>query len=112
MAQRRKDAVDEMIKTLERRKFPVGKLRLLATYGSKRTKRWPNVPTLKDLGHGIVATSPYGLVGPRGLPVAVVQALHDAFRAALPGHPEDAARIQAHPALQDTTSRLNVLTHR
>ncbi len=37
---------------------------------------------------GIVATSPYGLAGPRGLPPAVVQVLHDAFRAAMvePAH--------------------------
>ncbi|RYG11345.1 MAG: tripartite tricarboxylate transporter substrate binding protein [Burkholderiales bacterium] len=31
-----------------------GKLRLLATYGSKRTKRWPNVPTLNELGYDTV----------------------------------------------------------
>jgi tripartite-type tricarboxylate transporter receptor subunit TctC len=60
-----------------------GQLRLLATFGEHRTKRWPNVPTLKELGHGIVATSPYGLAGPRGLPAPVVQVLHDAFKAAL-----------------------------
>ena len=65
-----------------------GKLRLLATFGEQRTRRWPQVPTLKELGHGIVAQSPYGLVGPRGLPDAVVRALHDAFKAAMhePAH--------------------------
>jgi tripartite-type tricarboxylate transporter receptor subunit TctC len=41
------------------------------------------VPTLKELGHGIVAQSPYGLVGPRGLVEPVVKLLHDAFRAAM-----------------------------
>ncbi|MFO1220408.1 MAG: tripartite tricarboxylate transporter substrate binding protein [Burkholderiaceae bacterium] len=60
-----------------------GRLRLLVTFGEQRTKRWPNVPTLKELGHGIVATSPYGLAGPRGLPGAVVQTLHAAFKAAM-----------------------------
>jgi tripartite-type tricarboxylate transporter receptor subunit TctC len=60
-----------------------GKLRLLVTFGEQRTKRWPQVPTLKELGHGIVATSPYGLAGPRGLPDAVVQALHQAFKTAM-----------------------------
>jgi tripartite-type tricarboxylate transporter receptor subunit TctC len=60
-----------------------GKLRLLVTFGEQRTKRWPQVPTLKELGHGIVATSPYGLAGPRGLPDAVVQTLHRAFKAAM-----------------------------
>jgi tripartite-type tricarboxylate transporter receptor subunit TctC len=60
-----------------------GKLRLLVTFGAQRTKRWPQVPTLKELGHGIVATSPYGLAGPRGLPDAVVQVLHQAFKTAM-----------------------------
>lgn len=60
-----------------------GKLRLLVTFGEQRTKRWPQVPTLKELGHGIVATSPYGLAGPKGLPDAVVQTLHRAFKGAM-----------------------------
>jgi tripartite-type tricarboxylate transporter receptor subunit TctC len=71
-----------------------GQLRLLATFGAQRTKRWPQVPTLKELGHGIVATSPYGIAGPRGMSAEVVQALHDAFRAALfdPQHLAELAR--------------------
>jgi tripartite-type tricarboxylate transporter receptor subunit TctC len=60
-----------------------GRLRLLVTFGEQRTKRWPQVPTLKELGHGIVATSPYGLAGPRGLPDTVVQVLHQAFKTAM-----------------------------
>ena len=60
-----------------------GKLRLLVTFGEQRTKRWPGGPTLKELGHGIVATSPYGIAGPAGIPPAVVQILHDAFRIAM-----------------------------
>ena len=71
-----------------------GKLRLLATFGEQRNKRWPTVPTLKELGHGIVATSPYGLAGPRGMPAAVVQVLHDAFKAAMnePAHVAELAK--------------------
>ena len=60
-----------------------GKLRLLVTFGEQRTTRWPQVPTLKELGYGIVATSPYGLAGPRGLPSTVVQTLHQAFKTAM-----------------------------
>jgi tripartite-type tricarboxylate transporter receptor subunit TctC len=65
-----------------------GKLRLLATFGEHRSRRFPQVPTLRELGHGIVAMSPYGLAGPRGLPAPVVQVLHDAFRTAMqdPAH--------------------------
>ena len=57
-----------------------GKLRLLATYGSKRTKRWPDVPTLDELGYKTVSDSPFGVCGPKGMDPAVVRTLHDAFK--------------------------------
>ncbi|HLC41009.1 MAG TPA: tripartite tricarboxylate transporter substrate binding protein [Methylomirabilota bacterium] len=57
-----------------------GQLRLLVTWGNERTKRWPNVPTLKELGHGIVSNSPFGLAGPKGMDPKVVKVLHDAFK--------------------------------
>ncbi len=60
-----------------------GKLRLIATYGSKRTKRWPNVPTLAELGYKTVSDSPFGVAGPKGMDPAVVRTLHDAFRKTL-----------------------------
>lgn len=59
-----------------------GKLRLLATFGDKRSKRWPDAPTMKELGHNIVAMSPYGIVGPRNLPKHIVHVLHDVFKSA------------------------------
>lgn len=71
-----------------------GQLRLLATFGAQRTRRWPKVPTLKELGHPIVAASPYGLAGPAGMPEEVVRILHDAFKAAMnePAHLAELAR--------------------
>lgn len=60
-----------------------GKVRLLATYGSKRTKRWPDIPTLTELGYDTVSDSPFGLIGPKGMDPAVVQKLDAAFKAAL-----------------------------
>jgi tripartite-type tricarboxylate transporter receptor subunit TctC len=60
-----------------------GQMRLLVTFGEQRTKRWPNVPTAKDLGYNVVANSPYGLVGPKGMDPAVVKTLHDAFKKAM-----------------------------
>lgn len=60
-----------------------GQMRLLATFGEKRTKRWPDVPTAKELGYNVVSTSPYGLVGPKGMDPAIVKKLHDAFKAAM-----------------------------
>ena len=59
-----------------------GRLRLLATYGSKRTRRWPQVPTLSELGYETVSDSPFGLGGPRDLDPQAVKVLHDAFRKA------------------------------
>jgi tripartite-type tricarboxylate transporter receptor subunit TctC len=60
-----------------------GQMRLLVTFGDQRTKRWPNVPTAKDLGYGVVSNSPYGLVGPKGMDPAIVKTLHDAFKKAM-----------------------------
>ena len=57
-----------------------GELRLLVTWGNQRTKKWPNVPTLKELGYGIVSNSPFGLAGPKGMDPKVVKILHDAFK--------------------------------
>jgi tripartite-type tricarboxylate transporter receptor subunit TctC len=71
-----------------------GQLRLLATFGEHRSGRWPQVPTMKELGYGVVATSPYGLVGPAGLPADVVRSLHDAFKVAMnePAHVAELAK--------------------
>jgi tripartite-type tricarboxylate transporter receptor subunit TctC len=60
-----------------------GQMRLLVTFGGARTKRWPQVPTAKDLGMDLVYNSPYGIVGPRGMEPRVVKTLHDAFKKTL-----------------------------
>jgi tripartite-type tricarboxylate transporter receptor subunit TctC len=67
-----------------------GQMRLLVTFGERRTKRWPQVPTAKELGFDIVGNSPYGIVGPKGMDPAVMKTLHDAFRKAMddPKHQE------------------------
>ena len=72
-----------------------GQMRLLMTFGEKRTQRWPQVPTAKELGYGVVSTSPYGLVGPKGMDPAVVKKLHDAFKKAMedPRHAEVLAQL-------------------
>jgi tripartite-type tricarboxylate transporter receptor subunit TctC len=60
-----------------------GELRLLATFGARRTTYWPSVPTLTDSGVDVVIEGAYGLAGPRDMDVAVVATLHDAFKAAM-----------------------------
>ena len=59
-----------------------GRARILATYGSKRTKRCPDVPTLTELGYETVSDSPYGVGGPKNLDPRAVAVLEEAFRKA------------------------------
>jgi tripartite-type tricarboxylate transporter receptor subunit TctC len=63
------------------RQVDAGAQRLLATLGDKRT-RW-GAPTVKELGVDTVSNSPFGLVGPKGMPREVVKVLHDAFKKSL-----------------------------
>jgi tripartite-type tricarboxylate transporter receptor subunit TctC len=57
-----------------------GQARLLVTWGTARTKNWPNVPTLKETGVDMISNSPFGIGGPKGMDPAVVKVLHDAFK--------------------------------
>ncbi len=60
-----------------------GKLRVLNTWGEKRLDKFPNAPTLKELGYDIVQNSPFGIGAPKGTPPDVVKRLHDAFKKAM-----------------------------
>jgi tripartite-type tricarboxylate transporter receptor subunit TctC len=59
-----------------------GKLRLLAVFTAERAKRFPDAPTVKELGIDVVVNSPGGLVGPKGMDPALVKTIGDTFRAA------------------------------
>jgi tripartite-type tricarboxylate transporter receptor subunit TctC len=102
-----------------------GKLRLLAVFNAQRSKRWPQVPTLRELGHpDAVYTSPYGIGVPAACDPAIVRRLHDAFRAALfdPQHVAELAKYDQEPAylgtgdytraMQDGAARERVLLTR
>jgi tripartite-type tricarboxylate transporter receptor subunit TctC len=71
-----------------------GQLRALCVWTAERVERLPGVPTLKELGHDMVVTSPYGLSGPKGMDPGVVRVLHDAFKAALLSPANAAVRDQ------------------
>ena len=60
-----------------------GKLRVLNTWGDKRLEKFPDAPTLKELGYDIVQNSPFGLGAPKRTPPDVVKRLHDAFKQAM-----------------------------
>src|SRR5262245_20160311 len=59
-----------------------GKLRLLAVFTAERAKRFPEAPTVKELGIDVVINSPGGLIGPKGMDPALVKTIGDTFRAA------------------------------
>jgi tripartite-type tricarboxylate transporter receptor subunit TctC len=84
-----------------------GKLRLLATYGSKRTKRWPNVPTLNELGYQTVSDSPFGVCGPKDMDPALVRTLHDAFKKTL----DDPAVLAAFDKYDQSVIYMNTETY-
>ena len=60
-----------------------GKLRVLNTWGAERLAKFPDAPTLKELGLDLVQNSPFGIGAPKGTPDAVVKRLHDAFKQAM-----------------------------
>ena len=60
-----------------------GKLKLFATWGERRTARFKDAPTLKELGFNVVVDAPNGIGAPRGLDPAVTAKLREAFRVAV-----------------------------
>ncbi len=57
-----------------------GELRLLAAAAAQRSPGHPAVPTLRELGHDIVADNMKGWLGPAGMTDEMTRYLHDRFR--------------------------------
>lgn len=51
-----------------------GELRLLATFSDERLEKYPDLPTVKELGYDVVVRKFRGLAGPKGLPPEVIAA--------------------------------------
>jgi tripartite-type tricarboxylate transporter receptor subunit TctC len=60
-----------------------GKFRITALATEQRVARYKDVPTFREHGIDVVGQSPYGLVGPKGLPAEIVEAVYEAFRQAM-----------------------------
>src|SRR5215470_4146564 len=59
-----------------------GDFRLLMLLNGQRSKKWPDVLTLKELGYTYEFDSPFGLAGPKGMDPVIVNKLHEAFKQA------------------------------
>ncbi len=64
-----------------------GKMRLLVVWTEKRVPRFPDVPTLREVGIDMVQTSPWGLAAPKGTPPEAIRRLHDGFKEAMAQKP-------------------------
>jgi tripartite-type tricarboxylate transporter receptor subunit TctC len=60
-----------------------GDARWLTLWSPQRNPRWPDVPTLVELGYGLTETAPFGLIGPPNMPAAGRERLQAAFTTAL-----------------------------
>lgn len=61
-----------------------GKVRPIAVTGSKRSKLFPNVPTMQEAGYGPVLVAPwFGLLAPAKTPPALIEKLNAVFNEAM-----------------------------
>lgn len=63
-----------------RSQLEAGKVRLVATFNSKRLEGYPNVPTVKEEGFDVVVQKFRGLAGPKGQPPEVLAIWERAMR--------------------------------
>ncbi|MCS6932940.1 MAG: tripartite tricarboxylate transporter substrate binding protein [Acetobacteraceae bacterium] len=84
--------IEAMITTLqEAGRNP--RVRLLAVTSAERMARWPEVPTFRELGYDIVASTWFGLSGPARLPDAIADRLSAELLATL-AEPGIAQRLE------------------
>jgi len=60
-----------------------GKIRLLVSYNETRLKYAPEVPTMNELGYNLAIGTPLVIVGPKGLPEAILKKLAEAYLKAM-----------------------------
>lgn len=60
-----------------------GAVRLLGTHGEKRMKLFPDVPTFRELGYDFINETVFMVAAPKGMPLAIVKKLEEAFHKAM-----------------------------
>ena len=68
-----------------------GSLRLLVSYGERRMRSLPDVPTLRELGYDFGISNVYVLAAPKGTPHQIIKKLDNAFHKAM----DDSEFLQA-----------------
>ena len=91
-----------------------GKLRMLAVLSEERASAFPDVPTMRELGHpDLVVDTWYGVYAPAGTPADVVARLNVAINEALrSADVRDAMAKQGLTAVTDRPERLASLVTR
>jgi tripartite-type tricarboxylate transporter receptor subunit TctC len=57
-----------------------GCVRPFVVWMSEMATRFPDVPTLREIGYDVLGDSTYGIGGPRGMDPGLVRLLHDALQ--------------------------------
>ncbi len=71
-----------------------GKIRVLGTYHTERTRFYPDVPTMKELGYGeMLSSSTRGFALPKGVPEPIVKRWEEALLKTMK-MPEHATKIE------------------
>ncbi|BDG75222.1 Bug family tripartite tricarboxylate transporter substrate binding protein [Roseomonas fluvialis] len=60
-----------------------GEAAWLHVWSAQRLPRWPDAPTLRELGYRLTVTAPFGIIAPPRLPDPIAEALRAAFRAGM-----------------------------
>jgi tripartite-type tricarboxylate transporter receptor subunit TctC len=83
-----------------------GDFRLLVTWSPNRTRNWPQVPTLQEMGINLILNSPYGVAGPKGTDPKAVKVLSDAFAKGVkePSYAEALKKFDQELAYLDTAA--------
>lgn len=71
----------------------IGKMKVLAVFSPERSKRFPDAPTMKELGYDTTSAAGRYMAAPKGVPAERRKVLEEAFKTIL-ARPEVSARYE------------------